>query len=41
MYSAVTPEIVARLQAIVGPKNVIFDDRERLESYSHDEVAEK
>ncbi len=41
MYNAVTPETVARLQAIVGAKNVIFGDTERLENYSHDEVAEK
>lgn len=41
MYNPVTPEIIARLQAIVGADNVIFDDPERLESYSHDEIAEK
>lgn len=41
MYQPVTSEIVARLQAIVGEKNVIFDDAEKLENYSHDEVAEK
>jgi glycolate oxidase len=41
MYNPVTPEIAARLQAIVGARNVIFGDPEKLENYSHDEVAEK
>ncbi len=40
-YNPVTEEIIAKLQGIVGEKYVIFDDPERLESYSHDEVAEK
>ena len=41
MYQPVTPETVTRLQEIVGQKNVIFGDEEKLETYSHDEVAEK
>ena len=40
MYQPVTPETVTRLQEIVGQKNVIFGDEEKLETYSHDEVAE-
>lgn len=41
MYNPVTAEIVKSLQGIVGEKNVIFGDEEKLASYSHDEVAEK
>jgi len=41
MYQKVTAEIVARLQEIVGEKNIIFDDPEKLEVYSHDEIVEK
>jgi len=37
-YNPVTPEIVAELSEILGDKYVIFDDAERLEPYSHDEV---
>ncbi len=40
-YSRVTPEIVAQLREIVGPRFVIHGDAEQLEPYSHDEVAEK
>jgi len=39
-YRPVTPEIIRRLEAIVGPRNVVFGDPERLEPYSHDEVAD-
>ena len=39
MYQPVTREIVTELQAIVGEKNMIFDDPELLQNYSHDEVA--
>ncbi len=39
-YNAVTPAVVERLIAIVGEKYVIYGDAERLEPYSHDEVAE-
>jgi glycolate oxidase len=40
-YNHVTAEIAAELQRIVGERDVIFGDAERLEPYSHDEVAEK
>lgn len=39
MYQPVTREIVAELQAVVGEKNLIFEDTELLRNYSHDEVA--
>lgn len=41
MYAQVTTDIVSRLQEIVGSKNIIFADPEKMEAYSHDEVAEK
>jgi len=41
MYQKVTPAVIARLQAIVGEKNVIFADPEKMADYSHDEIAEK
>ena len=40
-YCPVTPLILRQLQAIVGEENVIFGDNEKLEPFSHDEVAEK
>ena len=40
-YNRVTVETVRLLEEISGRSNVIFDDREKLEAYSHDEVAEK
>ena len=39
IYQPVTREIVKELQAIVGEKNLIFNDPELLQNYSHDEVA--
>ncbi len=39
-YAPITAEIVAELRAIVGDKYVIFGDDERLEPFSHDEVAD-
>jgi glycolate oxidase len=39
-YHKLTPAIVRELQAIVGKRNVIYDDPEQLERYSHDEVAD-
>ena len=39
MYQPVTREIVKELQAIVGENNLIFDDPDLLQNYSHDEVA--
>ena len=41
MYQKVTLNIVSSLQEIVGNNNVIFDDPEKLQNYSHDEIAEK
>lgn len=38
-YAPVTRAIVAALQAIVGEKNIIFDNPEMLAPYAHDEVA--
>jgi len=38
-YAPVTPAIVAQLQTMVGPQHVIFGDAERMQDYSHDEVA--
>ncbi len=38
-YNPVTAEVAAELRAIVGDRYVIFADPERLEPYSHDEVA--
>jgi glycolate oxidase len=39
-YQPVTQEIVFKLQSIVGQKNIIFQDFERMLDYSHDEVAD-
>jgi glycolate oxidase len=38
MYNKLTPEILRRLAAIVGPEDVI-SDREKIEDYSHDEFS--
>ena len=40
-YGRLSPALVAELAKIVGERNVVFGDAERLEPYSHDEVAEK
>ena len=40
-YNPVTEEIVEKLRDILGAKYIIYDDPEKLEAYSHDEVAEK
>jgi len=37
-YNPVTAEVIEELKAIVGKKFVIYDDAEKLEPYSHDEV---
>ncbi len=37
-YPPVTSDLVDRLRSICGPSNVLFDDKERLEPYSHDEI---
>jgi len=39
-YGKVTAAIADELRGIVGAKNVVHDDADKLESYSHDEVAE-
>ncbi len=39
-YNPVTPEIADQLRRIVGEKYVLYGDEEKLETYSHDEVAE-
>lgn len=36
-YGDVTPGIITELEAIVGPRNVIYDE-ERMQPYSHDET---
>jgi len=40
-YNKITSEIIDELVKILGAKNVIYDDIEAMEKYSHDEVAEK
>ncbi|MCK4446937.1 MAG: FAD-binding oxidoreductase, partial [Candidatus Marinimicrobia bacterium] len=40
-YSKVTQEVVDKLKNIVGFKYVVYDDTEKLEPYSHNEIAEK
>jgi glycolate oxidase len=39
-YNPVTAEIADELRRIVGEKFVLYGDEEKLETYSHDEVAE-
>ena len=39
-YNPVTPAVAAELRKIVGDRYVVFGDPEKLEPYSHDEVAE-
>ncbi|OGJ89833.1 MAG: FAD-binding protein [Candidatus Raymondbacteria bacterium RifOxyA12_full_50_37] len=39
-YNHMTPKLAAELCKISGEKYVIYDDKEKLEPYSHDEVAE-
>jgi glycolate oxidase len=40
-YGKVTPQIVEELKAISGEKNVIYGEPEKLEDYSHDEIADR
>ncbi len=40
-YYKIDEKIVAELRRIVGAKWVLYDDSEKLEPYSHDEIAEK
>lgn len=39
-YRPVTPEIVAELRAIVGERNVLYGEPDRMQDYAHDEVAD-
>lgn len=39
-YNRITQEIVEEVIGIVGEANVIYDDYDKLEPYSHDEVAD-
>jgi len=39
-YGIVTTEIIEELQKIVGAKNVIFEDKEKLENYAADEAGD-
>ena len=38
-YGKVTPRIVEELRGICGERNVIYEERDRLENYSHDEAG--
>ena len=40
-YNRLTPEIADQLRAIVGERFVIYDDPDKLEPYSHDEVPDR
>jgi len=40
-YNPITPAILSELQKIVGSRYVLYGDPEKLEPYSHDEIAEK
>ena len=40
-YNPVTPQLADELRRIVGEKHVLFGEPEKLEAYSHDEVAER
>jgi len=39
-YGTITPEIVEELREIIGERNVIFGEREKLETYAVDETGE-
>ena len=39
-YNPLTQKIVAELRAIVGERYVVFNDAEKLEPYSHDEIPD-
>ena len=40
-YNKITPRVVSYLKDLVGPENVIYDDQEKMEPYSHDETFER
>ena len=39
-YHPVTPEVAEQLRAIVGERYVIYNDPEKLQPYSHDEIPD-
>jgi glycolate oxidase len=39
-YKSISPAIVQELTAIVGEKNILFNQPEKMAAYSHDEVAD-
>lgn len=39
-YRVIDSAILEKLRKVVGPENVIFGDHEKIEPYSHDEVAD-
>jgi len=39
-YKPLTPAIADQLRSIVGDRYVVYDDPDKLEAYSHDEIAE-
>jgi glycolate oxidase len=41
IYKPITPAIVRKLERIVGAQYVVYGDRDKLEPYSHDEVADR
>lgn len=40
-YNKITPDIITELKNILGARFVVYNDLEKLEPYSHDEIAEK
>lgn len=40
-YNKVTPDIIAEIIDIVGSRNVIYEDKVKLETFSHDEVNDE
>ncbi|MCF7886431.1 MAG: FAD-binding protein [Candidatus Marinimicrobia bacterium] len=40
-YNQVTSEIVKELRGLLGNRNVIYEDKAKLETYSHDEVDDE
>jgi len=40
-YNKISPDIITELKNILGARFVVYDDPEKLEPYSHDEIAEK
>ncbi len=41
IYREVTPQIIEELKKIVGPRYVIWNEPDKMEPYSHDEVVDK